>query len=159
MQKKLKIAFPLTLIPCLTVLVYGTYDFGLRRSLLLLSVFTGQYFDAAKYFEKFHTLSLGKPHWCMDNGKTLHTEACNQLSLIYTIIANKFEASGERENYRYYLQLAYDKANEGRFIQQFVEMSSKTWFYFSFLVVQQLSAAVTNCYQARDTSLKTCSSI
>ena len=103
-------------------------------------MFTGQYFDAAKYFEKFHALSLGKPHWCMDDGKTLHSEACNQLSLIYTMIAKKFEASGERENYRYYLQLAYDKANEGRFIQQFVEMSSKTWFYFSFLVVQQHSA-------------------
>ena len=55
----------------------------------------------------------------MDDGKTLQTEACSQLSLIYTLIANKFEATGERENTRYYLQLAYDMANEGELTRQF----------------------------------------
>ena len=80
---------------------------------LFIICFSDQFFDAAKYFERFHAHSKNKPNWTMDDGKTLQTEACSQLSLIYTLIANKFEASGEREKTRDYLQLAYDKANEG----------------------------------------------
>ena len=80
----------------------------------LVILFTGDNFGAAENFELFYKLSTDKLDWEFEDGRLMHSEACNLLSRIYTTIAFDFEKNGDLKQYLLYLKKAYEMAKEGK---------------------------------------------
>ena len=82
-------------------------------------LYVGEIFEASENFEHFYQLCKDHADWELDGGKPMHPEACNNLSRIYTKIAEVFdeEEDGDMDQQLAYLKKACDTAKEGELIQ------------------------------------------
>lgn len=78
----------------------------------------GDYFTAAKHFEAYYGLSVKNKEWTTADGTSFHTDACINLSRIYTTIGEHVEQDSI-ESMLEYLDKAYNKAKESKTYLQF----------------------------------------
>ncbi|KAK3099441.1 hypothetical protein FSP39_004392 [Pinctada imbricata] len=71
----------------------------------------GDYIAAAEHYEAYYKLAVDHKEWIQADGLTYHTEACINLSRIYTVIADKI-VEEEAEKSLEYLKDAHRYANE-----------------------------------------------
>lgn len=78
----------------------------------ILSVI-GQYFEAAEHFENYYKLAVEHKEWIQADGFTYHTDACINLSRIYTTIGQRMEEE-DQQNSLEYLKKAHKFATESK---------------------------------------------
>lgn len=71
----------------------------------------GQYFEAAEHFENYYKLAVEHKEWIQADGFTYHTDACINLSRIYTTIGQRMEEE-DQQNSLEYLKKAHKFATE-----------------------------------------------
>ena len=87
--------------------------FIILRSTNQFFLFTGDFFTAADHFEAYYDLSANNKNWTTADGISFHTDACINLSRIYTTIGDRMEQESMETNLEY-LTKAYEKAKEGK---------------------------------------------
>ena len=85
----------------------------LRILLNYSSCVTGQYFEAAEHFENYYKLAVEHKEWIQGDGLTYHTDACINLSRIYTTIGQRMEEE-DQQNSLEYLKKAHKFATESK---------------------------------------------
>lgn len=73
----------------------------------------GQYFEAAEHFENYYKLAVEHKEWIQADGLTYHTDACINLSRIYTTIGQRMEEE-DQQNSLEYLKKAHKFATESK---------------------------------------------
>lgn len=77
------------------------------------SYFPGDFYTAAEHFEAYYNLSVKNKDWTTADGISYHTDACINLSRIYTTIGERMEQDSV-ESMLEYLTKAYEKAKESK---------------------------------------------
>lgn len=93
------------------------YDFRFLNKFhflkICLSTVLGQYFEAAEHFENYYKLAVEHKEWIQADGLTYHTDACINLSRIYTTIGQRMEEE-DQQNSLEYLKKAHKFATESK---------------------------------------------